>query len=163
MPEPSPCLLGLLGVGFFLPSLEVISDEGNDFQCEPRFSGLAFSLVVEITRPRLMNGERRGATSGENEKRLDLNGHGSVNAEDLAQWPSTAASRNGFGEAYLLGDANLDGTVNSKDLNQTALSWSHDGPRWSAGDFTADGYVDAAGLDWLALNRQASVSSDASP
>lgn len=87
----------------------------------------------------------------------DLTRDGAVDDTDLTQWLSVAATHNGFGEAYLLGDSNLDGTVNATDLNNLALNWQQNVALWSGGDFTADGVVDSADLTALALTWQQSV------
>ena len=58
---------------------------------------------------------------------------------------------------FLLGDANLDGTVDAQDLNSMAVNWQQSIAKWSAGDFTADGEVNAADLNLLALNWQSST------
>ncbi len=83
---------------------------------------------------------------------FDLSGDGSVDDVDLAKWRTDAAAYNGFGEAYLVGDANLDGHVDAADLNRLALNWGGDVSRWSAGDFNADGSVNALDLNAVALN-----------
>jgi hypothetical protein len=53
----------------------------------------------------------------------------------------------------LVGDANLDGTVNATDLNQVGLHWLHSNcVGWGEGDFTGDGAVTAGDLNMLGLN-----------
>jgi hypothetical protein len=88
---------------------------------------------------------------------FDLTSDDIVDDTDLNQWLSDAAGHNGFGEAYLSGDANLDGSVNAADLNELALRWQSSVARWSGGDFTADGIVDSADLNELALNWRQSI------
>ncbi len=57
-----------------------------------------------------------------------------------------------------VGDTNLDGRVNSADLNTLALSWrSTDATSWSHGDFNGDGNVNASDLNDLALNWRSGV------
>jgi hypothetical protein len=94
-----------------------------------------------------------------NDPAFDLSADGAVNNADLSQWLGDAATENGFNAPYLLGDANLDGTVDSADLNNLALSWRHDIALWSAGDFTANGYIDSADLNSVALNWRESIPS----
>ena len=77
---------------------------------------------------------------------------------DLESWLSSAAEHNGFSEAYLAGDSNLDGSVNSIDLNNLALNWRQSVAEWSGGDFTANGVVDSLDLNALALNWQKSIA-----
>jgi uncharacterized membrane protein len=101
--------------------------------------------------------------AGTNDSVFDLSGDGAVNNADLNQWLNDAATANDFAAPYLLGDANLDGSVDSADLNKLALSWRNDVARWSAGDFTADGSVDSDDLNDLAVNWRDSIPSAASP
>jgi hypothetical protein len=95
--------------------------------------------------------------AGTNEASLDLSGDGVVDDTDLTQWLSDAANHNGFNEAYLPGDSNLDGSVDSVDLNNLALNWLQDVAFWSAGDFTADGRVNSADLNAIGINWQQSI------
>lgn len=92
----------------------------------------------------------------------DISGDGRVDENDLDAWLAEAASSHGFESAYLLGDANLDGSVNAADLNNLALNWRQSVNTWSGGDFTADGFLDAADLNALALNWQQSIAAAAS-
>ncbi len=91
---------------------------------------------------------------------FDLTGDGLVNLTDRDAWLAEAGSVNlASGNAYLLGDANLDGFVDGLDF----IAWnSHKFTAmaaWSAGDFTADGVVD--GLDFIAWNNNKFTSSAA--
>jgi hypothetical protein len=63
----------------------------------------------------------------------------------------------------LLGDANLDGTVDVNDLNVVGLSWRQELALWSAGDFNADGTVNGGDLNGIGLNWLDSIPSAASP
>ena len=62
------------------------------------------------------------------------------------------------GNAYLLGDANLDGNVDGADF----LQWNDHkftaNSAWTAGDFNADGAVD--GVDFLVWNDNKFQSAD---
>ena len=75
--------------------------------------------------------------------RLDLNGDELIEAADLTEWLSLAATENGLSSQYLEGDANLDGSVDAPDLNAVGRNWVSDTSAWSEGDFTGDGTVDA--------------------
>jgi hypothetical protein len=88
---------------------------------------------------------------------FDLTGDGVLDGQDLAQWRATAATENGFAAPYLIGDANLDGTVNASDLNALGRNWLAHPNAWQWGDFTADGTVDASDLNQLARNWQQSI------
>ena len=95
---------------------------------------------------------------GLNEQAFDLSGDGLVDLDDLSIWLDDAATHNGFAESYLLGDANLDGTINATDLNKLAIHWEQAVARWSAGDFNADGTIDAADLNSLGQNWLQSIA-----
>ncbi len=80
----------------------------------------------------------------------DLNDDGLVGPADLDQWLVEAGQQN-QGAAYLVADANLDGTVNGTDF----LIWNSNKfnatAAWSMGDFNADGVTD--GRDFLLWNK----------
>ena len=109
---------------------------------------------VDTTDVDMLVGEIVGDT---HEMWYDLNNDTVVDATDLDRWLLDAARHNGFTQAYLTGDANLDGSVDSTDLNELALSWQQNVTQWSLGDFTADGIVNSGDLNALALNWQRSV------
>ena len=94
---------------------------------------------------------------------FDLTGDSILDGQDLEQWRATAAEENGFAAPYLLGDANLDGSVNAHDLNSLGKNWLGNPNAWQWGDFTADGTVDASDLNQLAQNWQQSIPTAASP
>ncbi len=104
------------------------------------------SLVVEIV-------------AGTNNPAFDLTGDGAVDVGDLTHWLAEAgAAELGSGASYLLGDADLDGTVDGNDFvlwnahKFTAI------PAWCSGDFNADGIVD--GNDFLSWNANKFTSAD---
>jgi hypothetical protein len=83
---------------------------------------------------------------------FDLSGDMQVDVTDRDLWLALAGVLNlPSGNPYLLGDANLDGTVDGLDF----IAWNAhkftNTAAWSAGDFTADGLVD--GLDFIEWNR----------
>ena len=89
--------------------------------------------------------------AGSTDPTFDLTGDGIVGADDLAQWLSDAGQANlPSGNSYLMGDANLDGSVDGQDF----LTWNSNKftsiAAWSAGDFNADGTID--GADFLIWN-----------
>ena len=84
--------------------------------------------------------------SGDYDSRFDLNVDDVVDHLD-----SDLLIHELFGTAY--GDANLDGVVDSQDLNQVALNWQgEDNLGWRDGDFTGDGLIDAADLNRIGSN-----------
>lgn len=97
--------------------------------------------------------------SGSVQFQYDLNGDGSVNQDDLADWLRQAGAANlPNGHSYLPADANLDGTVDGSDF----VSWNtHKFSADSAfcdGDFNADGVVD--GSDFVIWNNFKFQSAD---
>ena len=77
---------------------------------------------------------------------FDLNGDGALSVADLDAWLIEAGSVGGLtasGNPVLLGDADLNGTVDGQDF----LAWNDNkftaNPAWCSGDFNADGFVDA--------------------
>ena len=94
---------------------------------------------------------------GSPDLRFDLNGDRSIDQSDIAPWLASAATENGFAEPHPLGDADLDGTVDSGDLNNLGLNWQQEVALWSGGDFNADGSVNSADLNELGLNWQATI------
>ena len=91
--------------------------------------------------------------------RFDLNTDGVVNVADLDEWLVMAGAANlPSGGAYLVGDANLDGTVDGVDF----VAWNSNKfrslPAWTAGDFNANGTID--GVDFVAWNAHKFSSSD---
>ncbi len=72
------------------------------------------------------------------------------------------AIENDFGESYLTGDANLDGSVDVAGLNALGLNWQQPAKVWSEGNFAvndlgAPGMVDATDLASLAINWRRSI------
>jgi hypothetical protein len=90
------------------------------------------ALVVEIV-------------SGSNSAAFDLTNDGVVNRDDLASWLEQAGAANlASGNAYLPGDANLDGVVDGVDFGIWQENRFTSVASWCAGDFNADSFVDVA-------------------
>ncbi|MEM8679605.1 MAG: PQQ-dependent sugar dehydrogenase [Planctomycetota bacterium] len=98
--------------------------------------------------------------AGTDDPAFDLTGDGLVTVADRDAWLTEAGARNlPSGNAYLVGDANLDGVVDGQDF----IAWNNSKfttvAAWTAGDFTADGLVD--GQDFIAWNNNKFTSADA--
>ena len=85
----------------------------------------------------------------------DLDTSGELDTDDLAAWLQLYAESSET--AYRFGDANLDGRVDSQDLNVLGVNWNQETNAWSAGDFNADGFVDSTDLNFIGLNWQSSI------
>lgn len=73
----------------------------------------------------------------------DLTGDSQVDVNDRNSWLELAGTLN-YGAPYLLGDANLDGSVDTSDFNiwnENRLTNRH---AWTSGDFNVDGSVDVS-------------------
>ncbi len=83
--------------------------------------------------------------SGADNTDFDLNGDGFVNTADLTDWLAEAGEANiGPGVSYLVGDANLDGSVDVSDFNIWNGAKFTSTPAWCSGDFNADGSIDVS-------------------
>lgn len=98
--------------------------------------------------------------AGTNNPQFDLTGDSLVNLGDRDQWLADAGALNLIsGNPYLLGDANLDGTVDGQDF----IIWNGNKftstGKWSQADWNADGTTD--GQDFIIWNGNKFQSSDA--
>ena len=92
---------------------------------------------------------RAGAT----DERLDLNQSGTIDQDDRDYWVTNIQST-------WIGDADLNGQVDSADLNALALSWRiTNATSWAQGDFNGDGNVNAVDLNDLALHWRSGVAA----
>ena len=109
------------------------------------FTGQSFSLQL--------GGFSNGAVSGNTDFATpDPNGN-----------PIPANITNGHVVATLPGDANLDGSVNSADLQILLNRFNTSGDTWSTGDFNGDGQCNSADLQIELANFNTSVTISAAP
>ena len=100
-----------------------------------------------------------GNALGSDDPLFDLNGDGVADLGDRDEWLMSVAVENGFGEPYLLGDANFDGAVDAQDLMTVGQHWQfQSGVNYSEGDFNMDDRVNAIDLNLLGGNWQKSIS-----
>ncbi len=98
--------------------------------------------------------------AGTNPAAFDLTGDGLVDEDDLTEWLSAAgAINNASGNPYLVGDANLDGSVDVGDFNLWNGNKFTSVAAWCSADFNADGSVDVG--DFNLWNSTKFTSSDA--
>ncbi|MBP61898.1 MAG: hypothetical protein CMJ62_10290, partial [Planctomycetaceae bacterium] len=88
--------------------------------------------------------------------RFDLNFDTVVDGGDLNEWLSLAATRNGHGSPYLLGDTDLDRDVDLADYSALANNFDPTGSLgphgWNDGNSDGDNDVDLADYNVLASN-----------
>ncbi len=97
--------------------------------------------------------------AGSNDTQYDLTGDGAVDLADRDAWLSQAGAENlSSGNAYLVGDANLDGFVDGTDFIQWNASKFTSTGKWSMGDFDGDGFTD--GSDFILWNGNKFTGSD---
>ena len=127
-----------------IDDIRTIFDLTNDFE---------FTLLID---PDLnVHLAERRKLKGENDEWLepmfDVSGDGSVNRVD---------------EVFLIesildtkrGDANLDGRIDSADLNLVALNWQSRTNSWAKGDFDGNGRVNSDDLNLLGSNWQFGIA-----
>jgi hypothetical protein len=101
-----------------------------------------------------------GIASGAHIPAFDLTGDGLVNGNDMNRWLAAAGAVNlPSVQAYLPGDANLDGTVDGSEFTLGNRHKFTSVAAWCRGDFTADGVVD--GLDFTVWNTHKFESATA--
>ena len=97
--------------------------------------------------------------AGTNTASFDMNGDNAVNSADLTEWLAVAGGINlTSGNSYLLGDANLDGSVDGSDFGAWNGNKFTNTAAWCSGDFNADGSVD--GSDFGIWNGHKFTSAD---
>lgn len=98
-------------------------------------------------------------SEGAFDEELDLSGNDLLNSRDIDEWRKLAGAANGFSESILLGDTNIDGRVDSADLNVVGVHWEQRGTSgWSVGDFYGDGDTDSEDLNLIGVHWGESLS-----
>ena len=92
-------------------------------------------------------------TSGDTD-RLDLFENDTIDAADITEWLTWAATANGHGSPYLRGDTEFDRDVDITDFNTLAANFGSRGawPFWNEGNFNGDDNVDITDFNLLAAN-----------
>ncbi|MEM7316848.1 MAG: PEP-CTERM sorting domain-containing protein, partial [Planctomycetota bacterium] len=101
--------------------------------------------------------------AGENDLSFDLTGDGTLDIADVDAWLAEAGAANlSSGNAYLRGDANLDGVVDVSDFGVwNTFKFTQTGA-WCEADFNADGVTDTSDFNAWNANKFQS-SNDAAP
>ena len=88
--------------------------------------------------------------------KLDLIPNDTVDAADISEWLSLAATANGHGSPYLRGDTDLDRDIDLTDYNSLVTNFDPLGAYglhlWQDGNTDGDGDVDLADYNALAGN-----------
>lgn len=123
------------------------------------FNGDAFCDIADINLQLAEGPVADGVPTilGENEV-FDLDGDGEISFADVEKWLAAAALKNGWESPYRLGDANLDGVVDTSDFNLWNANKFTGSLAWDTGDFNGDGAVDAS--DFNLWNANKFLSSD---
>ncbi len=96
-----------------------------------------------------------------NVAQFDLNGDAALTLEDRDEWLAAAGAINlTSGNAYIVGDANLDGAVNGADFIVWNSNKFSSNTGWCGGDFNADGFTN--GADFILWNANKFTTADAS-
>lgn len=97
--------------------------------------------------------------AGNHDPSFDMTGDGRVDLDDRDQWLVDAGAINlPSGNPCLLGDSNLDGTVDGDDFLAWNISKFTAIAKWTFADFNASGFVD--GSDFLLWNTYKFQSAD---
>ena len=90
--------------------------------------------------------------------RYDLSDDDTIDAADISEWLSLAATANGFGSAYLRGDTDLDRDIDLTDYNSLVTNFDPSGTYgpylWQHGNSDGDNDVDLADYNAVASNFQ---------
>ena len=156
--------VSLAGLGDFGGSLSIVGDDliltltdspsggAGDFNSDGNYDCADVdALVADIA-------------TGMNTTSFDLTGDGMVDNDDLISWLGEAGEENlGAGRSYLIGDANLDGVVDTSDFNVWNSNKFTSAPAWCQGDFNADGVVDTSDFNLWNSNKFTSADVAAVP
>ena len=97
-----------------------------------------------------------------NDTTFDVDENGTVDLADRDRWLVDAGTKENRGTPYVLGDADLDGDVDTSDLNVVGVNWRQiDAASWAQADFNGDEVVDAADLNSLGINWLSGVTAPA--
>jgi hypothetical protein len=118
------------------------------------FSGSSFSMTYrQLFELGLLQGQQYIISLTGTDNDLD------ITRGSLEEWAGTATVTSLLTMAAAIGgDINLDGTVNTSDLNVIATHWRQSVSGWLNGDMNGDGVVNTADLNILATHwRQSSA------
>ena len=153
----------------------------SDLISKPRFrhtaallsSFIVFQSLAGFAQANTTDFDDDGATScgdvtplyqairnGNNVPRFDLNGDGVVDNLDLVEFRTIVGVEEGYTQPLQLGDADLNGVIDERDLNRVAQHWNTGfAASWCQGDFNVDGITNEIDLNALAQNWRSDIRS----
>jgi len=78
-----------------------------------------------------------------------------IDAADITEWLSQAATENGYDTPFYRGDINPDHDVDTRDLTAMIIGFTSaggTGKTWNTGDTDGDGDVDSGDLTMVKIN-----------
>jgi Lysyl oxidase/Bacterial pre-peptidase C-terminal domain len=130
-----------------------IADHAGDFDLD----GFVNSTDVDQLVSNLAIGPTNPST-------FDLTNDNRVDQGDLTEWLRLAGARNlASGQSYLVGDANLDGSVDGQDFNIWNENKFTTVAAWSSADFNASGGVDGEDFNLWNANKFTSALRTGGP
>ena len=93
---------------------------------------------------------------------FDLTENGILDLRDRDQWLAKAGAASGSptgGTPFIVGDANLDGSVDASDFNVWNSHKFSNGTAWCSGDFNADATTDASDFNIWNENKFSSATA----
>ena len=96
-----------------------------------------------------------GVITSVSTERFDLVDDDIIDAADITEWLSLAATEIGYDTPFSRGDINLDHDVDMRDLTAMIIGFTSaggTGKTWDTGDTDGDGDVDSADLTTAIIN-----------
>jgi len=119
------------------------------------FTGDTPCDVLDINRMFEVGNLRTGVVTSVSTERFDLVDDDIIDAADITEWLSLAATEIGYDTPFSRGDINLDHDVDTRDLTAMIIGFTSaggTGKTWNTGDTDGDGDVDSTDLTRAIIN-----------